>query len=56
MLGQGNDSHEIAKSLRLSFKTVDAHRARIKQKLELKNGTELVCFAARWVETQALSC
>ena len=52
LLGQGKDSHAIARQLHLSFKTVDAHRARIKEKLSLKNGTELICYAARWVETQ----
>jgi DNA-binding CsgD family transcriptional regulator len=31
---------------------VDAHRGNIKEKLEMKNGTELICYAARWVEAQ----
>jgi len=52
LLGQGKDSHAIARQLHLSFKTVDAHRARIKEKLNLRSGTELICYAARWVETQ----
>jgi DNA-binding NarL/FixJ family response regulator len=55
LLGQGKDSHAIARQLNLSFKTVDAHRARIKQKLKLKSGTELICYAARWVEAQQLA-
>ena len=55
LLGQGKDSRAIARQLHLSFKTVDAHRARIKEKLNLKNGTELICYAARWVETQQLA-
>jgi len=52
LIGQGNDSHTIAQQLHLSFKTVDAHRGHIKEKLDLKNGTELICYAARWVEAQ----
>ena len=53
LIGRGKDSHAIAGLLHLSFKTVDAHRGHIKEKLELKNGTELICFAARWVTTQS---
>jgi DNA-binding NarL/FixJ family response regulator len=53
LVGQGKDSHDIAKQLNLSFKTVDAHRGHIKEKLELKNHTELISYAARWVETQS---
>ncbi len=51
-IGQGKDSHAIAAQLNLSVKTVDAHRGNIKEKLSLESGTELICFAARWVETQ----
>lgn len=53
LIGQGKDSHAIAEQLHLSFKTVDAHRGHIKEKLELSSGTELICYAARWMETQA---
>jgi DNA-binding NarL/FixJ family response regulator len=52
LTGEGKDSRTIAKKLHLSFKTVDAHRAVIRSKLELKNYTELVSYAARWVQTQ----
>lgn len=53
LIGQGKDSHAIAEQLHLSVKTVDTHRGHLKEKLELKSGTELICFAARWVETQS---
>lgn len=53
LIGQGKDSHDIAEQLHLSVKTVDAHRGHIKEKLELKSGTELICYAARWVETNS---
>jgi DNA-binding NarL/FixJ family response regulator len=50
-IGRGKSSHEIAEGLHLSPKTVDTHRAHIKQKLMLKSAMELTCFAARWTET-----
>ena len=46
LVGQGHDSHAIARQLNLSIKTVNAHRARIKEKLELCNHTELISYAA----------
>ena len=52
LLGQGKGTSEIAQQLHLSGKTVEAHRANIKRKLELKSGPELVRYAVRWVETQ----
>jgi DNA-binding NarL/FixJ family response regulator len=52
LLGNGKDSHAIGRQLHVSYKTVDAHRGHIKEKLELKSGTELICFAARWVATE----
>jgi DNA-binding NarL/FixJ family response regulator len=53
LIGEGKDSHAIAKELHVSFKTVDNHRARLKEKLNLRTGTELICYAARWVATQS---
>ena len=55
LIGRGEDSHTIAKQLNLSVKTVDTHRGHLKEKLELKNGTELICYAARWVATQPVA-
>ena len=52
LIGRGRDSHAIARQLNLSVKTVDAHRAHLKEKLDMKSGTELICYAARWVESQ----
>jgi DNA-binding NarL/FixJ family response regulator len=51
MLGQGKGTSEIAQQLHVSTKTVDAHRANIKRKLNLKTGPELVRYAVRWVES-----
>ncbi|MBV8212263.1 MAG: response regulator transcription factor [Verrucomicrobia bacterium] len=51
-LGEGLSSHQIAKKLHLSAKTVDAHRANIKTKLKINTTAELISFAARWTTTQ----
>lgn len=49
MIGKGMSSREMAGSLNLSIKTVEAHRQRIKRKLGLKTSAHLVQFAADWV-------
>lgn len=50
MVGRGFDSHSIAEKLALSAKTVDAHKANIRQKLGLASARELLMEAVRWVE------
>ena len=52
LIGRGRSTVQIAEELHLSPKTVEAHRAHVKEKLDLKTMTELVSFASRWVETQ----
>lgn len=52
LIGQGKSTRDIAKQLHLSSKTVDVHRAHIKEKLDLRDATSLVRHAVRWVETQ----
>lgn len=52
LLGQGKEPHEIARTLHLSIKTVDTHRAHIRQKLGLRNATELIHHATRWTADQ----
>src|ERR1700736_1074188 len=53
LLGEGVSAHEIARRLHLSTKTVDAHRANIKTKLIIKTTSELISYAARWMEHRA---
>lgn len=50
MVGRGCDSHSMAEKLGLSAKTVDAHKANIRQKLGLASARELLMEAVRWVE------
>ena len=50
MTGRGMATKEIAERLHLSVKTVESYRARIKTKLNLETGTELMQHAVRWVE------
>ncbi len=46
-IGQGFSNQQISKELGLSIKTVEAHRYRVKKKLNLKNSIELIRFAIR---------
>jgi DNA-binding NarL/FixJ family response regulator len=49
MIGQGLTIQQIAQRLHLSPKTVETHREKIKQKLNLKSSTELNRRAVQWV-------
>lgn len=52
LVGEGVSTADIATRLRLSVKTVEVHRANIKQKLNLATATELVRYAVRWLDAQ----
>jgi DNA-binding NarL/FixJ family response regulator len=49
MIGQGLTIQQIATRLHLSPKTVETHREKIKQKLNLKSSAELNRRAVQWV-------
>lgn len=51
MIGEGHGSREIAGKLNISVSTIGAHRAHIKEKLGLRDATELVHRAVSWVKT-----
>ena len=53
LIGKGRDVREIAKALHISSKTVETHRAHIKEKLNLKNARQVTRFAVQWLEGQA---
>ena len=49
LIGRGMTVRDIARELQLGTPTVETYRARIKEKLNLKNAAELQHFAFRWV-------
>ena len=49
LIGSGVKTADIAERLHLSVKTVETYRDRIRQKLELGDGTELTHVATQWV-------
>jgi DNA-binding NarL/FixJ family response regulator len=51
LLGDGRGTRQIAESLGVSIKTVQAYCARMKEKLNLASATELVREAVRWRES-----
>jgi DNA-binding NarL/FixJ family response regulator len=52
LIGHGKGTRDIAEQLHLSVKTVEVHRANIKEKLNLLTATELVRFAVRWADSE----
>jgi DNA-binding NarL/FixJ family response regulator len=48
MIGKGLSTRETAECLHLSAKTIEAHRYRIRNKLNLKSGLQLIQYAVRW--------
>ena len=52
LVGRGYTTGEIARDMNRSVKTIEAHRANIKEKLHLKNSAELVRFAIQWMEKE----
>ena len=53
LIGLGQGTREIAESLSLSVKTVEAHRQTIKRKLALETNAQLVQYALRWHGTHS---
>ena len=49
LIGKGHEVRQIAKLLHLSPKTVETHRAHIKEKLNLANARQVGRFAVQWV-------
>jgi DNA-binding NarL/FixJ family response regulator len=55
MLGNGHNTKSIAQELNLSVKTIETHRAHIKEKLAFTDASEMVRFAIDWVAHQELA-
>ncbi len=51
LIGRGQGTRKIAESLNLSVKTVESYRARIKEKLQLDDGIQLLQRAMQWMES-----
>lgn len=48
LIGAGRSTHQIAAALHINATTVETYRARIKEKMNLKNALELLQYAIRW--------
>lgn len=53
LIGKGVATKNIAAQLGISARTVEAHRAHVKEKLGITDGAALVRYAVQWVETRA---
>jgi DNA-binding NarL/FixJ family response regulator len=51
-IGKGEEVKAIAKALNLSPKTVETHRAHIKEKLNLSNARQVTRYAVQWVSAR----
>ena len=52
MIGQGHGTRQIADKLHLDMRTIETYRARIKDKLNLKDANDLLQHAIRWVQVE----
>jgi DNA-binding NarL/FixJ family response regulator len=50
LIGRGMSTAAIANQLSVSIKTIETYRSNIKTKLQLRDATELIRFAATWAE------
>ncbi len=50
LIGLGFGTRQISEKLNRSIKTIETHRASLKEKLQLKSGAELVHFASQWTD------
>lgn len=50
LLGRGKSQQQVSKQLSLHTEVVASHRARIREKLKLKNDQALTRYAAGWVD------
>lgn len=55
LIARGRSTRDIAHALHLSVKTIETHRAHIKEKLSLESGAELLRYAAIWQGSEGRS-
>ena len=51
LIGEGRTTRQIAQKLHLSISTVETHRAHLKDKLNISNGSELIRTAVEWASS-----
>jgi DNA-binding NarL/FixJ family response regulator len=51
LLGSGSSTRRVAEQLHISVRTVETHRENIKQKLNIRDASELMRHAVEWVLT-----
>lgn len=54
LIGQWRRTKDIAQDIHLSIKTVEYYRSRIRSKLNLNSGNDLVRFATNWILEQGV--
>ena len=54
LIGEGQSTQQIADTLHISVKTVEVHRAHIREKLKLEDGAAVLRYAVRWAESRKL--
>jgi DNA-binding NarL/FixJ family response regulator len=52
-IGNGSTTREIAERMHVSVKTVESYRTRIKTKLDITTGNELIKQAVQWVASES---
>jgi DNA-binding NarL/FixJ family response regulator len=50
LIGKGHGNQQIARQLHISVKTVETHRAHLREKLQLRSGNELLRHAIHWAQ------
>jgi DNA-binding CsgD family transcriptional regulator len=53
LIGKGYRTHEIARMLLISERTVETHRVHLRQKLNLRGAKDLLQYAIRWNQAGA---
>lgn len=53
LIGNGSTTREIAERMHVSIKTVESYRTRIKTKLDISTGNELIKQAVQWVASES---
>ena len=54
MIGQGKPTREIATRMHISSKTVDTYKSRIREKLNITDGPQLLQQAVQWVKEKEM--